>query len=115
MNEIITKEMLDLGIVTDEICEKVEEALSAKQWFETFKYEVQKVCEKYGFKKWETDYWSLVYVEEHDSPKVDTKRMKETYFDIVDAETGEVINVNAYEYFVRNNKVKAHMTFKEKK
>lgn len=114
MNEIITKEMVEGGYVPEVIFDKLEDYKTAVEWFETFKFQVRKLMEQYGIKKWETDYFVMDYIEEHTSPKIDTKRMKETWFSIVD-ENGEVSKVNAYEYFKTTNKVKAHTSYKEKK
>lgn len=114
MNELVTREMLELGVVTDEILDKIETYKASKEWFETFKFVVQKACEENGIKKWETDYFSMPYVEETESLRVDTDRMKKTFIYITDALTGEMVEVNAYEFFTKKTKAKAHMTFKEK-
>lgn len=115
MNEIITKEMLDVGFVTDEILDKVEEYKTSCEWMETFKYEFKKFCETHGYNKWETDYFLMNYIGETTSVRVDTQRMKETNVYIADALTGELVEVNAYEFFTKKSIVKPHVTFKEKK
>lgn len=114
VREVITKDMLNVGYVTDEILDKLEEYKTLAEWFDTFKYKSKVAMEQNGIKKWETDYFVMEYIEEHLSPRIDTNRMKETWFSIVDA-NGEVSKVNAYEYFVKNTKVKAHTSYKEKK
>lgn len=114
VREVITKDMLKVGYVTDEILDKLEEYKTLVEWFDTFKYKSKVAMEQNGIKKWETDYFVMEYIEEHLSPRIDTNRMKETWFSIVDA-NGEVSKVNAYEYFVKNTKVKAHTNYKEKK
>lgn len=114
VREVITKDMLKVGYVTDEILDKLEEYKTLVEWFDTFKYKSKVAMEQNGIKKWETDYFVMEYIEEHLSPRIDTNRMKETWFSIVDA-NGEVSKVNAYEYFVKNTKVKAHTSYKEKK
>ena len=43
------------------------------------------------------------------------QRMKETNIYITDALTGELNEVNAYEFFSKKSVVKPHVTFKEKK
>lgn len=114
MNEVITKEMIEGGYVPEVIFDKLEEYKTAVEWFDTFKFQVRKAMEQNGVKKWSTDLFDFDYIEEHMSPRVDTKRMKETFFDIVNA-NGEVTRVNAYDYFVKNAKVKAHVSYKEKR
>lgn len=115
MNELITKEFIEKGVTTDEVLEKIEQQKYLNEWFDTFKYLFKDYCEKYGFTKWETDYFVMNYISETLSQKVDTKRMKETTIYIANAETGELEEVNAYDYFSYKSPVKAHVTFKEKK
>ena len=135
MNELITKEMLEGGYVPEVIFDKLEEYKTAVEWFETFKFQARVAMEQNHVKKWETDYFVMDYIDEHKSPKIDTKRMKETWFDIVDSNgevtkvnayeffvkqtivdsNGEVTKVNAYEFFVKQTNVKAHTSYKEKK
>lgn len=115
MNELITKEFIEKGVTTDEVLEKIEQQKYLNEWFDTFKYLFKDYCEKYGFTKWETDYFVMNYINETLSQKVDTKRMKETTIYIANAETGELEEVNAYGYFSYKSPVKAHVTFKEKK
>ena len=115
MNELITREMLDMGVVTDEILDKYEQYRELSEWMETFKYQFKKFCEEHGYSKWETDYFFMNYVGETVSTRVDTQRMKETDIYIADALTGELNEVNAYEFFSKKSVVKPHVTFKEKK
>ena len=115
MNEIITKEMIEGGYVPEVIFDKLEDYKTAIEWMETFKYQFKKFCEEHGIKKWETDYFMLNYIPEGICLKVDTKRMKETNIYVLNAETGELEEVNAYEYFKTVSFVKAHVTYKEKK
>ena len=115
MNELITKEMLEGGYVPEVIFDKLEEYKSSVEWFETFKYQFKKFCEEHGYSKWETDYFFMNYVGETTSVRVDTQRMKETNIYITDALTGELNEVNAYEFFSKKSAVKPHVTFKEKK
>lgn len=115
MNELITKEFIENGVTTDEVLEKIEQKKYIDEWFDTFKYLFKSYCEEYGFTKWETDYFMMNYVGETSSQKVDVKKMKETKIYIADAGTGEMEEVNAYEFFSYKSPVKAHVTFKEKK
>lgn len=115
MNEVITKDMVEHGIVPEVIFDKLEEYKTALEWMDTFKYKFQKFCEENGFTKWETDYFMMNYIGETESVRVDTQRMKTTPVYVLNAETGELEEVNAYEYFTKKSKVKAHVTYKEKK
>lgn len=115
MNEVITKDMIEGGYVPEIIFDKLEDYKTAIEWMETFKFEFQKLCEQYGFNKWETDYFLLNYIGETTSARVDTKRMKETNIYVMDGASGELEEVNAYEFFTKKSIVKAHVTYKEKK
>lgn len=115
MNELITREMVEVGCVSDEILDMVEEYRTLQERMETFKFEFKRFCEENGFNKWETDYFTMNYIGETDSVRVDTKKMKSTDIFIADALTGEMEKVNAYEFFSYRSPVKAHVTFKEKK
>lgn len=115
MNEVITKDMVEHGIVPEAIFDKLEEYKTALEWMDTFKYKFQKFCEENGFTKWETDYFMMNYIGETESVRVDTSRMKTTPVYVLNAETGELEEVNAYEFFTKKSKVKAHVTYKEKK
>ena len=115
MNELITKEMVDGGYVPEVIFDKLEEYKTAIEWMDTFKYQFKKFCEQQGYNKWETDHFLLNYIGETSSVRVDTDRMKNTNVFIVNAETGELDEVNAYEYFSKRTTVKPHVTYKEKK
>lgn len=113
MNELITKEVN--GVTTSEVLELFEQKRYIEERFETFKYLFKTYCEEYGFTKWETDYFTMNYIGETMAQKVDIKKMKETDIYVADAETGEMEQVNAYEFFSYKSPVKAHVTFKEKK
>ena len=115
LNELVTKEMLEGGYVPEVIFDKLEEYKSAIEWFDTFKFQVRKAMEENGVKKWSTDYFTFDYINETESAKVDTKRMKETNIYVMDALSGELEEVNAYEFFTKKSVVKAHVTYKEKK
>lgn len=114
MNEVITKEMIEGGYVPEVIFDKLEEYKTAIEWMETFKYLFKTYCEENGVKSWETEYFKMIYVDETESTKIDTKRMKETNIFVMDAVSGELEEVNAYEFFSKKSIVKAHVTYKEK-
>lgn len=115
MNELITKEFIENGVTTDEVLEKFELKRYVDEWFDTFKYLFKTFCEENGFTKWETDYFTMNYIGETMAQKIDIKKMKETDIYVANADTGEMEQVNAYEFFCYRSPVKAHVTFKEKK
>ena len=115
MNELVTLEHIQKGIATEEVFELIEDFKTAKERIETLKYQFEELNKKYGVRLWETDCFKMTHIDETESSRVDTKRMKETFFDVVDANTGDVHRVNAYDFFVKKVKVKAHASLEEKK
>lgn len=115
MNELVTLEQVQTGTASEEVFDLVEELKTAQDRMETLKYQFQQIAERTGIKKWETDYFTLTYVEETKSVRVDSGRMKDTLIYIVNAQSGELEEVNAYDYFSKKSPVKAHVVYKEKK
>ena len=115
MNDLITRDMVELGYASEQIFDKIEEYKTAQEWMSTFKFEFKKFCEEQGYSKWETDYFFMNYIGETTSVRVDIDRMKSEPIWVVDAESGELTSVNAYEYFSKRTTVKPHVAFKEKK
>lgn len=115
MNELVTREMLVQGVASEQVFDLVEEYKTANEKMKTLKYQFQKLCEELGLTKWETDYFYMNYIDETTSTKVDVERMKSTDIYITDALTGELEEVNAYEFFTKKSVTKAHVTYKEKK
>lgn len=115
MNELITREMVETGVASDYVLNKIEEYKTAVEWMDTFKYEFQKFCEENGLKKWETDYFNMNYIGLTFQNRVNTNKMKNSSIYVIDGETGELVEVNAYDYFLTKSPMKAHVTYKEKK
>ena len=115
MNELVTLEHIQKGIATEVVFDLVEDYKTAEERMAMLKTELQKLFEQYGIKGWETDCFKFTYIGEAESAKVDTKRMKDTNIYIMNGSTGELEEVNAYEFFSKKSIVKAHVTYKEKK
>lgn len=115
MSNIVTKEMLEHSVVPEEVFDKIEEYKSAIQWMEMFKFELAKVMKENGIKKFEADDYIFSFIDETIQRRTDTERMKNESVYVVNAETGELDEVNAYDYFVKNVTVKEHMSVREKK
>ena len=99
MNELIRKFETEIVHLDDEIYERYERMLSDIEWFDTLKFQFRKFAEETGINKWTTDRWQMSYIEQRPSKAIDTDRMKKENILIVNAETGELEEVNAYEYF----------------
>lgn len=115
MNELVTLEQVQLGTASDEVFDLVENLKTAQEQMDTLKYQFKLLAERTGIKKWETDYFTMVYVEPTTSVRIDTKRMKESSVYVIDAETGELEEVNAYDNFKTSVKKSAYVKFEEKK
>lgn len=112
---LITKEMLEHSVVPEEVFDKIEEYRTAIQWMEMFKFELAKAMKENGIKKFEADDYIFSYIDETIQKRTDTERMKNESVYVLNAETGELDEVNAYDYFIKNVKVKEHMSVREKK
>ena len=115
MNELITVEMVEKGICPDIVLDKFEQMRELEEWFSTYKYIFKAFAEKTGINKYETDYFRMNYIPDGEQTRADTKRLKEENIWVVDAESGELTEVNAYEYFKTKTPVKGHVVYKEKK
>lgn len=115
MNELVTLEQVQLGIVTDEVLDIAEDYKTAAERMETLKFQFKQLAEKTGIKKWETDYFVMTYVAETESVRVDTKRLKNEYVYVVNGDSGELEEVNAYDYFKTSSIKSAYVNYKEKK
>lgn len=114
MNEI-TEILERNGIVTKETFDKIEEYKTAVEWMDTFKYILKAAMKKYNIKKWDSDDYIFSLIPDGTQKRVDTERIKNTMIYIPNAETGELEEVNAYEFFCKNVFVKEHITVREKK
>lgn len=99
MNELIKKWEADVVKLTDDAYERYQRYLADKEWFETIKYQFGQFAKETGINKWETDMWEMNYIIPKTSKGIDTDRMKNETILVVNAETGELEEVNAYEYF----------------
>lgn len=98
MNEIQKWEN-EIIHLNDEIYERYERMKADIEWFETLKFQFKKFAEETGISKWETDRWIMNYINPKPSRGIDTQRMKDEKIMVINAETGELDEVNAYEYF----------------
>ena len=102
----------DVVKVNDEFYEKYEQYLALKDWFETVKFQFGKFAGETGVSKWTNDRFTLSYIVSKPSKGLDTERMKKESILVPNGQTGELEEVNAYEYFAtkytkRNPYVKA--------
>lgn len=110
-NYEVTKKMNELNIVTEETFDRLEEYKSLCDWMDTFKFVLGRAMEQNGIKKWETPYYNFTHIGEGTTSKQDTDRMKKETVWIVNAESGELEEVNAYDYFQRFKKTSVRSAY----
>ena len=112
MNELTTSKVFDLvGVTKDELEEKYNQFLEAKEWMRQFKDKYLEAVLNNGMMPGDypvtlkTKYidFQVIYPKQIPTTVIDNDRMKNTMIEVeeVDAETGEVTTkkVNAYDYF----------------
>lgn len=115
MTNKITKNYDALNVlVTDKIVELLEQYLAINEQVDMFKYQVKEAMKQNGIKKWETDLFTFNLREGFVSKRVDTSAMKDTNIMIANADTGELEEVNAYEYFAKSSYTNESLTMKIK-
>lgn len=102
---------------SNQTLELLENYKTAKEQFEMFRFQLQKLMEEYGIKKWDSPYYTFSYVPEGTTKAIDTERLMNESVFIVNSSTGELEQMNALEYYDRFKKEqprKAHVRIKEK-
>lgn len=85
--------------LNDEMYDRYERMKADIEWWETVKFKFKEFAKQTGINKWTTDRWELNYITPKMSVGVDTQRMKDSTIWITNAQTGEIEEVNAYDYF----------------
>lgn len=85
--------------LTDEFYERYERMKTDQEWWETMKYQFKEICKETGTNKLETDVFTWNYIVPRGSKTLDKDRMKNEDIYVLNAETGELESVNAYDYF----------------
>lgn len=105
MNDIIQAKANEVIKVDLDYENKYENMLMLKDWWETEKLKFKKVALPYtnpgenAKVKLDRFTFQLIYPKDELSYEIDTDRMKRETIQVVDGVTGEVTDVNAYEYF----------------
>lgn len=111
MNELTKLEKLN-ALLTEKVRDMLEQRAYIEEQFDTFKYQVRKVMEENDIRKWETDLFTVTITPDTKSTKVDTDKLKNTKVFITNAETGELEEVGAYEFFTHKVDVKGSFRLK---
>lgn len=79
-NELVVKELEDLGIITNDYLDKLEQFAHLKDCIETYEFQqkekIKEVFKKYGVKTCKSDYITISYIEEHMAKRIDVERLK---------------------------------------
>ena len=85
--------------LTEEFYDRYERLKTDLEWWETVKYQFKQFCKETGVNKLETDVFTWNYVVPKQIKTIDKDRMKNESVYVIDAESGELTEVNAYDYF----------------
>ena len=70
------KQEIVANMFTDEVLDMYSQFEYLKQQKDLFEFKVRKVCAENGIKKVDNDYWSITYIPEHKSKRIDTESLK---------------------------------------
>lgn len=96
------------------IDELIQQWLTINEQVEMIKYKLGKVMFENNIDKWETDYFTLSLIYGHYQRRADVKKMHETKVFVTNSETGELEEVNAFDYFSKSVHVNESVRMKIK-
>ena len=98
MNELTKTEKLNL-LLTEQVRDMFDRYLATIDEMETFKFKLRQAMEESDVNKWETDLFTVQITADTMTTKVDTNKLKALSIYVTNAETGELEEVNAYDFF----------------
>lgn len=105
MNDIVERKAKEFIKVDEEYDSKYETMLMLEDWWKEEKHKYRAIALPYTNPGENTTVkidrytFQLVYPKDKLTYGIDTDRMKRETIQVVDGETGEVMDVNAYDYF----------------
>lgn len=102
------------ALLTEQVREMIDQYNYINDQFDTFKYQVRKIMEDNGVSKWETDLFTVTLTQDTTTTKVDTDKLKSTNVYISNADTGELEEVGAYDFFTHKVAQKGSFRMKVK-
>ena len=92
-NEIATRKLYEIGAITDDTADFIEQYLMMKERYETFLYQLEKAMRDNNIKKWDNDEFVATITEETIQKRVDNERLKadglyEKYLKLVNVKGG---------------------------
>lgn len=112
-NELARTEKLD-ALVTEQVREMIDQYKYINEQMDTFKFIVKQLMEKNGIGKWDHELFTITLTNDTTTTKIDTAKLKETKIMITDALTGELMEVNAYDFFTYRTTQKGSFRMKVK-
>lgn len=91
------------ALLTEQVTDMIEQYKFIQDQMETFKFKVKEAMKENDVKKWETDLFTVTLRDGFASKRADTAKMKNESIYITNAETGELEEVNAYDYFSKSS------------
>ena len=76
-NEIAERKLYEIGAIDKQTFETLASYQYYKEWFETFRYTLEKAMKENGIKKWDNEYFVATDKEDSIQKRVDTDRLKE--------------------------------------
>lgn len=119
-NEIATRTLTDLGVVSTEVLDFLEQFRDEQERFETFRYVLKGAMKEHSIKKWENEVCTVSYVPETTKTSFDSERAKEMklsdFLIILSRMSQEFLeNTSVYDYFKKMSysKDSIRISFKE--
>jgi len=110
MNDLIQTKINEVIKTDEEFYQHYENLKTEIEWFDTIKYKFKEIVEPYVAEgcnfSWKNDVFGLQLIKpfQKKTKEIDKDRMKATNIMIVNAESGELEEVNAYDYFATKEK-----------
>ena len=81
-NEIAVRKLTEIGMITDETADFIEQYLTMKQQWEMFRYALEKAMRENDIKSWKNDYFTATVKDESTRTSFDAKAFAENHPDL---------------------------------
>ena len=76
-NEVAERKLYEVGVLSEQVIEMINQYQRYKEEFEMFKYKLQQAMKENEIKSWKTDDFTATLKEESIQKRVDNDRLKE--------------------------------------
>ena len=66
-NEIVEKKLMEIGVITEQTADFIEEYLTMKQQWEIFRHILEKAMRENGIKSWQNDYFTATALDRQEA------------------------------------------------